>query len=133
MIKQVPATGAVAASVPGSTATGAVVIGDGAGTTVGNGNGNVNGAESEYGDSETDVDQGPQLSLVRGSLDKSCAGLPRKADAGSLIGVVPSKVEDADVLSNPRNQQCTQAEGDESLSHILSDIPVPSGNGAGNG
>ncbi|MFD9217941.1 RdlA protein, partial [Streptomyces sp. NPDC059544] len=41
------------------------------------------------------------------------------------------------VLSSPQSQQCTenstQAKGDEALSHILSDIPVLSGNGEGNG
>lgn len=45
-------------------------------------------------------------------------------------------VQDVNVLSNPQNQQCadnsTQAKGDEPLSHILNDIPVVSGNGAGN-
>lgn len=45
--------------------------------------------------------------------------------------------QDVNVLSSPQNQQCTesstQAKGDGALSHILDDIPVPSGNGNGNG
>ncbi|MEU5716878.1 rodlin [Streptomyces sp. NPDC020403] len=133
MIKKVLATGAVAASILGLTATSAMAIGDDMGTTVVNGN----GAESEFGNSETEGDMSPQLSLVQGSLNKPCVGLPLKANVGSLIGLVPITVQDINVLSNPQNQQCTdnstQAKGDEPLSHILSDIPVLSGNGAGNG
>ncbi|WP_329209584.1 rodlin [Streptomyces sp. NBC_01708] len=132
MIKKVLATGAVAASILGLSATSAMAIGDDTGTTSINGN----GAESEYGNSVTKGDQSPQLSLVQGSLNKPCVALPVKANVGSLIGLVPIAVQDVNVLSNPQNQQCadnsTQAKGDEPLSHILSDIPVLSGNGAGN-
>ncbi|MEF9914156.1 MULTISPECIES: rodlin [unclassified Streptomyces] len=132
MIKKVLATGAVAASILGLSATSAMAIGDDTGTTSINGN----GAESEYGNSATKGDQSPQLSLVQGSLNKPCVALPVKANVGSLIGLVPIAVQDVNVLSNPQNQQCadnsTQAKGDEPLSHILSDIPVLSGNGAGN-
>ncbi|MEU0303690.1 rodlin [Streptomyces sp. NPDC006175] len=132
MIKKVLATGAVAASILGLSATSAMAIGDDTGTTSINGN----GAESEFGNSETKGDQSPQLSLVQGSLNKPCVALPVKANVGSLIGIVPITVQDVNVLSNPQNQQCTdnstQAKGDEPLSHILSDIPVLSGNGAGN-
>ncbi|MFD5041308.1 rodlin [Streptomyces sp. NPDC058378] len=132
MIKKVLATGAVAASILGLSATSAMAIGDDTGTTSINGN----GAESEYGNSATKGDQSPQLSLVQGSLNKPCVALPVKANVGSLVGLVPIAVQDINVLSNPQNQQCadnsTQAKGDEPLSHILSDIPVLSGNGAGN-
>ncbi|WP_269439777.1 rodlin, partial [Streptomyces clavuligerus] len=56
---------------------------------------------------------------------------------GSLIGLlVPVTVQDVAVLSSPQNQQCTenstQAKGDEPLSHLLSNIPVLSGNGLAN-
>ncbi|AEN13190.1 MULTISPECIES: rodlin [unclassified Streptomyces] len=133
MIKKVLATGAVAASVLGLSATSAMAIGDDTGTTVVNGN----GAESAFGNSATKGDMSPQLSLVQGSLNKPCVGLPLKANLGSLVGLVPITVQDINVLSNPQNQQCTenstQAKGDEPLSHILEDIPVLSGNGAGNG
>lgn len=132
MIKKVLATGAVAASILGLSATSAMAIGDDTGTTSINGN----GAESEYGNSATKGDQSPQLSLVQGSLNKPCVALPVKANVGSLVGLVPIAVQDVNVLSNPQNQQCTenstQAKGDEPLSHILSDIPVLSGNGKGN-
>jgi hypothetical protein len=132
VIKKVLATGAVAASILGLSATSAMAIGDDTGTTSVNGN----GAEAEYGNSETKGDQSPQLTLVQGSLNKPCVALPIKANVGSLVGLVPIAVQDVNVLSNPQNQQCadnsTQAKGDEPLSHILSDIPVLSGNGAGN-
>ncbi|GAA2926389.1 MULTISPECIES: rodlin [Streptomycetaceae] len=133
MIKKVLATGAVAASILGLSATTAMAIGDDTGTTSINGN----GAESEYGNSVTKGDQSPQLSLVQGSLNKPCVGLPLKANVASLVGAAPIALQDINVLSSPQNQQCTdnstQAKGDEPLSHILSDIPVLSGNGAGNG
>ncbi|MFD5874564.1 MULTISPECIES: rodlin [unclassified Streptomyces] len=133
MIKKVLATGAVAASVLGLSATSAMAIGNDTGTTSINGN----GAESEFGNSSTEGDQSPQLSLVQGSLNKPCIALPVKANAGALVGILAAlAIQDVNVLSNPQNQQCTdnstQAKGDEPLSHILSDIPVLSGNGAGN-
>ncbi|MEE1797238.1 rodlin, partial [Streptomyces sp. JV176] len=59
-----------------------------------------------------------------------------KANVGSLLGLVPISVQDLNILSSPQNQQCvensTQAKGDEPLSHILDNIPILSGNGAGN-
>ncbi|WP_031086669.1 rodlin, partial [Streptomyces sp. NRRL WC-3549] len=83
MIKKVLATGAVAASVLGLSATSAMAIGDDTGTTVVNGN----GAESAFGNSATKGDMSPQLSLVQGSLNKPCVGLPLKANLGSLVGL----------------------------------------------
>ncbi|MGQ4413634.1 rodlin, partial [[Kitasatospora] papulosa] len=85
MIKKVLATGAVAASILGLSATSAMAIGDDTGTTTINGN----GAEAEYGNSSTKGDQSPQLSLVQGSLNKPCIALPVKANVGSLIGLIP--------------------------------------------
>ncbi|MEU1484652.1 rodlin [Streptomyces sp. NPDC005752] len=132
MIKKVLATGAVAASILGLSASSAMAIGDDTGTTSINGN----GAEAAYGNSSTKGDQSPQLSLVQGSLNKPCIALPVKANLASLAHLAKVAVQDVNVLSNPQNQQCadnsTQAKGDEPLSHILSDIPVLSGNGAGN-
>ncbi|MER5898350.1 rodlin [Streptomyces sp. NPDC001876] len=132
MIKKVLATGAVAASILGLSATSAMAIGDDTGTTSINGN----GTESEFGNSETKGHQSPQLSLVQGSLNKPCIALPVKANVGTLAHLAKIAVQDVNVLSNPQNQQCTenstQAKGDEPLSHILSDIPILSGNGKGN-
>ncbi|WEH38914.1 MULTISPECIES: rodlin [unclassified Streptomyces] len=110
----------------------AMAIGNDGGTTTVNGN----GAESEFGNSETAGAFSPQNQLIQGTLNKLCLGVPVKANVGSLIGLVPITVQDVNVLSNPQNQQCadnsTQAKGDEPLSHVLDDIPVLSGNGVAN-
>ncbi|MFJ6568882.1 rodlin [Streptomyces sp. NPDC091292] len=134
-MKKLWAAAAVAASVAGvaaASAPQALAIGDETGTTSLSGN----GASQVYGNSATHGDMSPQFALIQGSLNKPCIGLPAKVNAGSLVGLVPITVQDINVLSNPQNQQCTenstQAKGDEPLSHILSNIPVLSGNGAGN-
>ncbi|MEU0524474.1 rodlin [Streptomyces niveus] len=137
MIKKILAAAAVSASVVGVSAAAAapaLAVGNDTGTTSLSGN----GAKQAYGNSVTKGDMSPQLSLVQGSLNKLCVGLPAKANAGSLVGIlVPVAVQDINVLSSPQNQQCvensTQAKGDEPLSHILEDIPVLSANGVGNG
>jgi hypothetical protein len=135
MIKKILAGAAIAASVVavGATASPAMALGDDSGTTTVNGN----GAEQNYGNTVTSGTESPQIGLVQGTLNKPCVGLPVKANVGSLIGLIPVAVQDVNVLSSPQNQQCaensTQAKGDEPLSHILSNIPVLSGNGADNG
>ncbi|MDQ0952381.1 hypothetical protein QFZ24_006304 [Streptomyces phaeochromogenes] len=135
MLKKAMATAAVAASVVGVSAAAApqaLAIGNDDGVTTANGN----HAEQAYGNAKTGGDLSPQASLVQGSLNKLCVGLPAKVNAGSLVGIlVPVTVlQDVPILSAPQNQQCaensTQAKGDEPLSHILSNIPVLSGNGA---
>ena len=134
-MKKLWATAAVAVSIVGGTAAAAapaMATGNDSGTVSASGN----GAEQAFGNSSTEGDMSPQLSLVQGSLNKPCIGLPAKANVGSLVGLVPIAVQDIDVLSNPQNQQCTenstQAKGDEPLSHILDQIPVLSANGVGN-
>ncbi|MFC8172935.1 rodlin [Streptomyces sp. NPDC057242] len=136
MIKKIVAAAAVAASVVGASAAAAspaLAIADDGGTTSLSGN----GATQAYGNSETAGDLSPQMTLVQGSLNKLCLGVPVKGNLGSLVGLVPITVQDVNVLSSPQNQQCadnsTQAKGDEPLSHILEDIPVLSGNGVANG
>ncbi|MFF2994754.1 rodlin [Streptomyces sp. NPDC057950] len=136
MFKKAMAAAAVAASVVGVSAAAApqaLAIGDDNGTTSVSGN----GATESFGNSVTGGSMSPQLSLAQGTLNKLCVGLPAKANAGSLVGVlVPVAVQDIPVLSAPQNQQCaensTQAKGDEPLSHLVDDIPVLSGNGVGN-
>ena len=134
-MKKLLATAAVAASVLGATAAGAgqaLAIADDGGTTSLSGN----GAHQEFGNSATHGDMSPQFALIQGSLNKPCIALPAKANVGSVLGAIPISVQDLNVLSSPQNQQCTenstQAKGDEALSHILDDIPILSGNGAGN-
>ncbi|MEU6677452.1 rodlin [Streptomyces sp. NPDC046925] len=135
MIKKGMAAAAVAVSVVGMSAAAAgsaSAIGDDHGTTSLSGN----GAKQAYGNSATYGNMSPQMALIQGSLNKPCIGLPAKANVGSLVGLVPISVQDIPILSAPQNQQCvensTQAKGDEPLSHILSDIPVLSGNGTNN-
>ncbi|NUK74281.1 RdlA protein [Streptomyces lunaelactis] len=135
MIKKILTTVVVTASMVGvgaSMAPQAMAIGDDGGTTSTSGN----NAMQSFGNSATNGDMSPQIGLVQGSLNKPCVGLPAKGNVGSLAGVVPVGVQDIPVLSAPQTQQCaensTQAKGDEPLSHILSNIPVLSGNGTQN-
>ncbi|WP_438486700.1 rodlin [Streptomyces sp. S186] len=139
MIKKVLATTAVAASMVGISATVApqAVAAGGrhhGGTTTINGNRSV----SAFGNSTTHGRMSPQLELVQGSLNKPCIGLPIKGNFGSLVDfLAAATVQDINVLASPQNQQCTenstQAKRDDSLSHILDDIPILSGNGVKNG
>ncbi|MCZ4094966.1 RdlA protein [Streptomyces sp. SID13666] len=137
MIKKFLAGAALAASVVAvgaASAAPAMAIGDESGLNTVNGN----GAEQSYGNTHTDGMQSPQIGLVQGSLNKLCAGVPVKANVGSLVGIlVPVTAQDINVLASPQNQQCaensTQGKGDEAASHILNQIPVLSGNGAHNG
>ncbi|MBT2365047.1 RdlA protein [Streptomyces sp. ISL-10] len=133
MFKKVMATAALSLSVAATGATvapQAMAVGDDQSTLSASGN---NSAQ-EYGSAETHGTTSPQFGVVQDSLNKPCVALPAKANVGSLVGVVPVGVEDVPVLSAPQDQQCvensTQAKGDEPLSHVLSDIPVLSGNGA---
>ncbi|MDX3519002.1 rodlin [Streptomyces scabiei] len=132
MLKKAMATVAVAASLTGlAAATATQALADDGGTTSFSGN----GASQAFGNSVTKGDMSPQLSLVQGSLNKPCIGLPLKLNAGG-IGALGVAAQDIPILSAPQNQQCTenstQAKGDEPLSHILSDIPILSDNGNGN-
>ncbi|PWI18301.1 RdlA protein [Streptomyces sp. Act143] len=132
-MKKLWATAAIAATVVGA-ASPAMAIGDDNGTTSASGN----GASQEFGNSATFGDMSPQLSLVQGSLNKPCVGLPAKLNLQGIAGLAAVGVlQDVPILSAPQNQQCvensTQAKGDEPLSHILDDISALSGNGAANG
>ncbi|WP_406384795.1 rodlin [Streptomyces sp. NBC_01618] len=135
-MKKMMAGAAVAVSLIGlsaAAAPSAMAIGNDEGTT----SVNVNDAVDSFGNSVTQGDGSPQVQLVQGTLNKACVGLPLKANAGSLVGVlVPVAVQDVNVLASPQNQQCaensTQAKGDEALSHLVDEIPVFSGNGIGN-
>lgn len=134
MLKKLMATTTVTASALGLGAAVAAPA-----MAIGNDNGlnTVNGNDSAqiYGNQETEGAMSPQLSLVQGSLNKLCIGLPAKVNAQNVLALLSDvNVQDVNVLSNPQNQQCaensTQAKGDEPLSHILDNIPVLSGNGS---
>ncbi|MFF3287974.1 rodlin [Streptomyces sp. NPDC003023] len=133
MLKKVTATAALALSVAAAGAAmapQAMALGNDGGTNSLSGN----GAKQSYGNSATYGKMSPQMSLIQGSLNKPCVGLPLKGNVQNILGLVNVGVQDVPILSAPQNQQCvensTQAKGDEPLSHILNDIPVLSGNGS---
>ena len=136
MIKKMLAGAALAASVVAvgvTAAPQAMALGDDNGTTTVNGN----GSEQNYGNTHTGGYMSPQIGLIQGSLNKPCLALPKVNTVGSLdTATSPITLQDANILSSPQNQQCTenstQAKGDDALSHILDDIPVESGNGVNN-
>ncbi|MDK9498153.1 rodlin [Streptomyces katrae] len=132
MLKKMMVTAAATAAAVGAGAAVAAPA-----MAIGNDNGintvNGNGAQQIYGNQKTAGDMSPQLSVVQGTLNKPCIGLPVKVNAQSVLALIANVgVQDINVLANPQNQQCTenstQAKGDEPLSHILSNIPVLSGN-----
>ncbi|MEV0412633.1 rodlin [Streptomyces sp. NPDC050448] len=133
MFKKIMTAAAVTAAAVGAGAAVAAPA-----MAIGNDNGintvNGNGASQIYGNQKTEGAMSPQLSLVQGTLNKPCIGLPVKGNIQGLLGAAPINLQDINVLSNPQNQQCTenstQAKGDEALSHIVDDIPVLSGNGS---
>ncbi|MFB7183278.1 rodlin [Streptomyces sp. NPDC056257] len=131
MLKKIMATAAVTASIVGAgaaLAAPAMAIGNDQGVTTVNGN----GAQQIYGNQKTHGDLSPQLSVVQGTLNKPCIGLPAKLNLQNVLAAGQLGLQDIPILSNPQNQQCTenstQAKGDEPLSHILDNIPVLSGN-----
>ncbi|WP_405583722.1 rodlin [Streptomyces sp. NBC_01190] len=137
MIKKMLAGAALAASVVAIGATAApqaMAIGNDSGTTTVNGN----GALQTYGNTHTGGSLSPQIGLVQGTLNKPCLAVPVKANASTLAGAAtPLNVQDLNPLSSPQNQQCaensTQSKGDEPLSHVLTDLPLLSGNGSFSG
>ncbi|MEU3403229.1 rodlin [Streptomyces sp. NPDC006670] len=131
MLKKFMATAAVTASILGTgalAASPAMAIGNDNGVNTVNGN----GAQQIYGNQETAGAMSPELGVVQGSLNKLCVGLPAKVNVQSVLALVNVGVQDIPIASNPQNQQCaensTQAKGDETLSHIVDNIPVLSGN-----
>ncbi|MDK1473924.1 rodlin [Streptomyces sp. 549] len=131
MIKKTLATAAVAVSVVGvgaAAATPAMAVGDHGHTTT-----NGNEAVQKYGNTTTGGYMSPNMSLVNGTANKLCAVvLGDKLNVGSLVGVVPVTVQDIATSSNAQNcsENSTQIDGDDPLSHILSDISLLSENGA---
>ncbi|MFJ9706823.1 rodlin [Streptomyces sp. NPDC101234] len=136
MLKKAMAAAAVAAAVVGMSAAAApqaLATGNDNGTTSASGN----GAHEAFGNAVTKGNMSPQATLVGGSLNKLCVGLPVKANVQTVLGAAPIGVlQDVPILSAPQNQQCaensTQAKGDEPLSHLVDDIAVLSANGIAN-
>jgi hypothetical protein len=126
------ALGLAAAVVTGTAGSAAAYGSEDHGTSSYDGNGST----QAYGNTVTGGSQSPQIGLVQGTLDKPCVALPVNADLGSLVGVIPITAQDVNVLTSPQDQQCaensSQFQGDGPLSHVLSGIPVLSGNGVRN-
>ncbi|MEV0253092.1 rodlin [Streptomyces sp. NPDC050732] len=134
-MKKLLATTAVTLTAAGMAVTAApqaMAIGDDTGTQSVSGN----GAGQAFGNSATKGNMSPQMTLVQGSLNKLCVGLPVKANIQNIVALVNIGVQDIPILSAPQMQQCvensTQAKGDEPLSHLIEDIPLLSGNGVAN-
>ncbi|MFH8349482.1 rodlin [Streptomyces sp. NPDC018045] len=132
MIKKFLATTAVAASIVGVSAMAApqaMAVGDGRGTSTANGN----GAGQAFGNSDTEGDMSPQLSLIQGTLNKPCIGIPI-TNVQNIVALVNVGVQD--ILSSDQNQQCvensTESQGDQALSHIIDKLPLLSENGVNN-
>ncbi|MCX2971220.1 MULTISPECIES: rodlin [Streptomyces] len=131
MIKKVLATAAVAASVvgvSGAVAAPALAIED-----TGHDTASGNGSAQVYGNTTTGGYMSPNMSLVNGALNKPCITLlPNKANVGSVVGLIPITVQD--ILTSNNAQSCTenstQIDGDDPLSHVLSDIPILANNGS---
>ncbi|MEU0967619.1 rodlin [Streptomyces sp. NPDC005917] len=137
MLKKAMAAAAVAASVVGMSAAAApqaLATGNDHGTTSASGS----GAQEAFGNQVTTGRMSPQATLVQGSLNKLCVGLPAKANLQAILGIIAAVgvAQDVPILSAPQNQQCaensTQAKGDEPVSHILDDISVLAANGVAN-
>ncbi|MEV5243511.1 rodlin [Streptomyces cinnamoneus] len=130
MLKKVLATTALAASAVGLVA-GPAVASDNERNTA-----NGNDSTTSYGRTETGGQESPQISAVQGSLDKLCIGVG-KINAQSLLGLLLDvAVQDVPVLTSQQQQQCTDNstinDGDDPLSHILSELELIAGNGSGN-
>ncbi|MBL1068661.1 rodlin [Streptomyces sp. 7-21] len=131
MIKKTLATVAIAASVTGvaGMASPALAVG---GDDIGSETINGNGAKQVYGNTTTGGYMSPNISLINGSLNKPCIALPDVAESvQNVVGLV--NVGLSDILNSEPQQICaensTQTDGDDPLSHILSDIPILSENG----
>lgn len=138
MLKKVMATAAVTLSVAGlgSAMAPRAIAAEGDNKASQSGN----GSKQNYGNFATHGKMSTQPGLIQGSLNKPCIGLPLKANAGSVAGVVPITVQDIPILSPHQIQQCaensTQVKRDEALSRFLEDARILStdlGRGRGGG
>ncbi|WP_338058295.1 rodlin [Streptomyces roseifaciens] len=129
MLKKVIASTALAVSTVGAISGPAMAIGND--QDVANGN----AAKTGYGNTHTGGKESPQMSLIQGTLNKPCLGIG-KLGLQSLLLLINIGVQDVPILTSQQQQQCTDnstiSDGDDPLSHILSEIPIISGNGSGN-
>jgi hypothetical protein len=133
VIKKTLATVAVAASavgMAGFAATPALAIGgDDEGATTVNGN----GSKKSYGNTTTGGYMSPNLSLVNGSLNDPCIVVPPNVELQNVVNVIAIPIGLQDIATSKNSQACaensTQVDGDDPLSHILSDLSLLSENG----
>lgn len=133
MIKKTLATAAVAATALGATAAAAapaMAVGDD--SLDGNVSTNGNGAKKAYGNTTTHGGMSPNMALIQGSLNDICVPvIPGKTNVGSVVGLVPITVQDILTSNNEMNcnDNSTLQDGDDPLSHLLSNVELLSGNG----
>ncbi|GAA0469082.1 rodlin [Streptomyces sp. NPDC046215] len=130
MLKKVIATAALTVSTVGTLAGPAMAIGND--DDVANGN----AAKVGYGNTKTGGKESPQMSLIQGSLNKPCVAIG-KLGIQSIVALINIGVQDIPILTSQQQQQCTDnstiSDGDDPLSHILSELPILSANGSANG
>ncbi|MFH8787250.1 rodlin [Streptomyces roseoverticillatus] len=130
MLNKVIATAALTASAVGTMAGPAMAIGND--QDVANGN----AAHTGYGNTHTGGVESPQMSLIQGTLNKPCLGIGKIGVQSVLALLINIGIQDIPILTSQQQQQCTDnstiSDGDDPLSHILSEIPIISGNGSGN-
>ncbi|MFI9720813.1 rodlin [Streptomyces sp. NPDC052396] len=92
-------------------------------------------ARTTYGHTEVGGQGSPQISAVQGTLNRLCLGVG-KLGIQSVLTLINIGVQDVPVLSSEQQQECTEhsvlGNGDNPLSHLVSDIPVVADNGTGN-
>ncbi|CAM5277467.1 rodlin [Streptomyces abikoensis] len=129
MLKKVLTTAAVTVTTVGTMAAPAMAIGND--QDVANGNASHTG----YGNTKTGGHESPQMSLIQGTLNKPCIGIG-KVGIQSVLALLNIGIQDIPILTSQQQQFCTDnstiSDGDDPLSHILSEIPIISGNGSGN-
>ncbi|MCH0540802.1 RdlA protein [Streptomyces sp. MUM 203J] len=118
MIKKVVASAGIAAAAIGACAPMAFATGD---HNVDTQNGNF--SEQAHGNTVTGGYASPQMSLVQGSLNKLCAGVPVAADVQNILLV---NVGVQDLVNDTQDQQCvensTAVKGDSALSHLVESV-----------
>ena len=129
MLKKVLATAALTASAVGTVAGPALAVDND--QAVANGN----AAKQGYGNTKTGGKESPQMSLIQGTLNKPCIGIG-KVGIQSIVALINIGIQDIPILTSQQQQQCVESstiqDGDDPLSHILSELAVLSGNGSGN-
>ncbi|MDT0323334.1 rodlin [Streptomyces millisiae] len=134
MLKKTLATAAVAATaagVAGMAAAPAMAISNDEGPTTISGNGN----REATGNITTGGYMSPNIGLINGSLNEICVPITQ-LDVQNVVQVLAIPIGIQDLLTSKNSQNCSensvQIDGDDPLSHLLDDLAILAGNGAGN-